>query len=80
MKLHRLIATAAMLAAAAGASAANSINLANYSVSAVYSLDILNGTSGGISSLEGSAGQTDSGWRHSAERCFATHRADGSCS
>lgn len=32
-----------------------SINLGNYSVSGIYALDILNGTSGGISGLEASA-------------------------
>lgn len=37
------------------AHAANSINLSNYSVSGIYSLDILGGTSGGISGLEASA-------------------------
>ena len=35
--------------------ATNSINLGNYSIKATYALDVLNGTSGGISSLEASA-------------------------
>ena len=49
---------AALLATAlvtVNASAQLSINLANYAVSAIYSLDPLNGTSGGISGLEASA-------------------------
>lgn len=37
------------------AHAADSINLGNYRVSGTYSLDVLNGTNGGISGLEGSA-------------------------
>jgi uncharacterized protein YjiK len=54
MKIKLLIAA---LAALAGTSvhAATSINLGNYAVSGTYALDSLNGTSGGISGLEGSA-------------------------
>jgi uncharacterized protein YjiK len=48
-----VIATGAM--AAMSAHAQTSINLSNYSVSAIYGLDRLNGTTGGISGLEGSA-------------------------
>jgi uncharacterized protein YjiK len=54
MKLkHLLLALAA--AGSFAAHAADSLNLANYSVSGIYSLDVLNGTSGGISGLEASA-------------------------
>lgn len=54
MKLHYLVAAIAA-AASLSAHAANSINLGNYSVSGIYALDILNGTTGGISGLEASA-------------------------
>lgn len=54
MKLtHLIIAIAA--AVCSPAYATDSINLGSYSVSGTYSLDILNGTSGGISGLEASA-------------------------
>ncbi len=57
MKLNQLVlafaAAGSISAHAAGPIA--SINLGNYSVSGVYGLDILNGTSGGISGLEASA-------------------------
>ncbi|MDP1541282.1 MAG: SdiA-regulated domain-containing protein, partial [Moraxellaceae bacterium] len=54
MKLkHIIIAIAA--ASSAQAYAANSINLGSYAVSGIYSLDILNASSGGISGLEASA-------------------------
>ncbi|MEQ1592634.1 MAG: SdiA-regulated domain-containing protein [Thiobacillaceae bacterium] len=54
MKIKLLIAAIAA-ATSISAQAANSINLGNYSVSGTYALDSLNGTSGGISGLEGSA-------------------------
>lgn len=54
MKLKHLVLVAA-LAGALGAQAATSINLGNYAVTDIYSLDRLNGTSGGISGLEASA-------------------------
>ncbi|XHS79853.1 SdiA-regulated domain-containing protein [Burkholderiaceae bacterium UC74_6] len=49
-----LLALAAALSCGA-AQAQSSLNLGNYSVSATYALDRLNGTSGGISGLEASA-------------------------
>jgi hypothetical protein len=49
---HLMIALAAIFTAPAYA--ASSLNLANYSVTATYALDALNGTSGGISGLEAS--------------------------
>ena len=53
---HLTIAIAAAAAAACGAAQADtSLNLGRYTVSATYSLDALNGTSGGISGLEASA-------------------------
>jgi len=56
MKLSTLIIAAlAVMSTAPVANAASSLNLANYAVSATYSLDVLNGTSGGISGLEASA-------------------------
>jgi len=56
MKLSTLIIAAlAVISTAPVANAASSLNLANYAVSATYSLDVLNGTSGGISGLEASA-------------------------
>ncbi len=42
-------------AVSVSAQAATSINLSNYAVTGTYALDRLNGTSGGISGLEGSA-------------------------
>ena len=54
MKIQQLIAATA-LAVSFSAGAASSLNLANYSVSGVYALDVLGGTSGGISGLEASA-------------------------
>ncbi|WP_153118038.1 SdiA-regulated domain-containing protein [Rhodocyclus tenuis] len=54
MKLKALFLALAATGCVA-AHAADSINLGNYRVSGTYSLDILNGTSGGISGLEGSA-------------------------
>jgi uncharacterized protein YjiK len=50
---HIFLAVAA--AGCASAQAADSINLANYQVTGTYGLDIFNGTSGGLSGLEGSA-------------------------
>lgn len=50
-----LIVVSALLLAVNTAQAASSINLNTYSVSAIYDLDILNGTKGGISGLEASA-------------------------
>jgi len=50
---HLICAVACV--AAFSAQAADSLNLGSYSVSATYALDILNGTSGGISGLEASA-------------------------
>ena len=49
------LALAALAACTLTAYAGDSINLGSYSVSGVYALDILNGTSGGISGLEASA-------------------------
>ena len=53
------LALTSLVLAAAGASltahAGDAINLGGYSVTGVYALDILNGTSGGISGLEASA-------------------------
>jgi uncharacterized protein YjiK len=53
------LALTSLVLAAAGASftahAGDSIHLGGYSVTGVYALDILNGTSGGISGLEASA-------------------------
>ncbi len=54
MKISHII-IALMAAISAPAYATSSINLGGYSVAATYALDILNGTSGGISGLEGSA-------------------------
>jgi uncharacterized protein YjiK len=54
MKIKLLIAALATIAATS-AQATTSINLGNYAVSGTYALDILNGTSGGISGLEASA-------------------------
>ena len=53
--LKQQLALAAAAALACCAVQAQSLNLANYQVSATYALDALNGTSGGISGLEGSA-------------------------
>jgi hypothetical protein len=50
---HLLLAVAA--ACGASAQAADSINLANYSVTGTYALDAFNSTSGGLSGLEASA-------------------------
>lgn len=50
---HLILALAA--AGSFSAHAADSLNLANYSVNGIYSLDVLNGTRGGISGLEASA-------------------------
>ncbi|PKO48491.1 MAG: PEP-CTERM sorting domain-containing protein [Betaproteobacteria bacterium HGW-Betaproteobacteria-4] len=50
---HLILALAA--AGSFSAQAADSLNLANYSVNGIYALDALNGTSGGISGLEASA-------------------------
>jgi uncharacterized protein YjiK len=59
MNFKTLPLTLALVAAlgAVGVShaATTSLNLGNYQVSATYALDVLNGTSGGISGLEGSA-------------------------
>lgn len=54
MKLKPWIAAIAALGCTA-AQAADSIQLNNYAVTGTYALDSLNGTSGGISGLEGSA-------------------------
>jgi uncharacterized protein YjiK len=54
MKLKHLILAIAAISSVP-AYAANSINLGNYSVTGSYALDVLNGTSGGISGLEASA-------------------------
>lgn len=54
MKIKNLI-LACVAASSLSAHAANSINLSNYTVTGTYSLDILNGTNGGISGLEASA-------------------------
>lgn len=48
-------ALAVLAACSLTAYAGSSINLGGYSVSGIYALDILNGTSGGISGLEASA-------------------------
>jgi uncharacterized protein YjiK len=53
-KLKHLL-LAAIAASAMAAQAASTLNLANYTVTNVFALDILNGTSGGISGLEASA-------------------------
>lgn len=50
---HLFLALAAT--ACVSAQAADSLNLANYQVTGTYALDIFNGTSGGLSGLEGSA-------------------------
>ena len=50
---HLVLAVAA--ACGASAQAADSINLANYSVTGTYALDTFNSTSGGLSGLEASA-------------------------
>jgi len=49
------LAIAAAAALACCAAQAQSLNLANYQVTGTYALDVLNGTSGGISGLEASA-------------------------
>lgn len=54
MKPCHLILAIAIVSYASGAKAADSIDLGSYSISGIYSLDILNGTNGGISGLEGS--------------------------
>ena len=54
MKLNYLILAAAAVSFVP-AYAQTSINLGNYSVTGVFGLDRLNGASGGISGLEGSA-------------------------
>lgn len=54
MRIKYLILACAA-ACSVSAHAANSINLGNYAVTGIYSLDILNGTNGGISGLEASA-------------------------
>lgn len=54
MKIRVLLA-AIVAATTLSAQAAGSINLGNYQVVGTYALDILNGTSGGISGLEASA-------------------------
>lgn len=54
MKIRILLA-AIVAATSLTAQAASSINLGNYQVVGTYALDILNGTSGGISGLEASA-------------------------
>ncbi|MDD4882721.1 MAG: SdiA-regulated domain-containing protein [Gallionellaceae bacterium] len=54
MKPRYLIAAIAA-AASVSAQATDSINLGSYTVAGTYALDILNGTSGGISGLEASA-------------------------
>jgi uncharacterized protein YjiK len=51
----KLLSAALLALAATSAQAATSINLDTYTVNNIYALDILNGTSGGISGLEGSA-------------------------
>lgn len=51
----RLLTGALLLVTGISAHAGTSINLGNYSVAGTYNLDILNGTSGGISGLEASA-------------------------
>lgn len=54
MKLRKLtVALAALVSIAA--QAATSLDLGNYRVSGTYGLDVLAGTSGGISGLEASA-------------------------
>lgn len=50
---HILLAVAATCCVSA--QAASSFSLSNYSVAATYSLDLLNGTTGGVSGLEASA-------------------------
>jgi uncharacterized protein YjiK len=54
LKLKNLV-LALTVVGSFSAQAADSLNLANYSVSGIYSLDVLNGTNGGISGLEASA-------------------------
>jgi len=54
-KLLTPLALALALFGGGSAAHAQSLNLSNYSVSAIYALDALNGTSGGISGLEASA-------------------------
>ena len=54
MKIRILLA-AIVAATSLSAQAAGSIHLGNYQVVGTYGLDILNGTSGGISGLEASA-------------------------
>lgn len=54
MKISHIL-IALMAAMSAPVYAANSINLGGYSVAGTYALDIFNGTSGGLSGLEGSA-------------------------
>lgn len=55
MKLVKTVFAMSALLVMANAHATVSVNLNNYFVSATYGLDILNGTSGGISGLEASA-------------------------
>ncbi len=56
MKYHKLLlAASTVLLTLNTVQAASSIDLSTYSVSGIYRLDILNGTSGGISGLEASA-------------------------
>ncbi len=54
MKLQHLVLALAA-AGCVSAQAADSLNLANYQVTGTHALDIFNGTSGGLSGLEGSA-------------------------
>lgn len=51
----KYLALALAAASSLAAHAADSINLGNYTVTGSYALDVLNGTSGGISGLEASA-------------------------
>lgn len=51
----KFLAMALAATSSLAAHAADSINLANYTVTGSYALDVLNGTSGGISGLEASA-------------------------
>lgn len=53
-RIKLLLLALAAAASCGAAQAASSLNLGNYSVTATYGLDILNGTSGGISGLEAS--------------------------
>lgn len=54
MKIQHLVLALAA-AGCVSAQAADALNLANYQVTGTYSLPIFNGTSGGLSGLEGSA-------------------------